>query len=86
MASELGAVRMDGLLTCAIEGCDWAEMHYGPLDVSKEGKLTLHWADAHLDEYARIHPESAAIIREGHDAATELTRHDQDHSHYKVTR
>lgn len=63
MAYQTGAIRMDGLLTCAYEDCDWSE--WVNLSASSPlGRLTLHWIEDHFDEYARRHPESAAILLE----------------------
>ncbi|MFL1440422.1 hypothetical protein [Nocardiopsis protaetiae] len=63
MAHKIGAIRMDGLLTCAHENCDWSE--WVDLSVSSPvGRLTMHRIEAHFDEYARQHPESAAILLE----------------------
>lgn len=76
MATEIGTISLTGLLTCKL--CDWSE-YLQATGASEKGQLTLHWIDAHFDEFDRIAPKAAAAVRV--DAATELTRHDQEHGH-----
>lgn len=61
MATEIGALSTTGLLTCKL--CDWSEWQ-NTASASGRGQLTLHWADAHSTEYARIQPKAAATIQE----------------------
>lgn len=78
MATEIGSLSLTGMLTCKL--CDWSR--WVDPEVTPVSQLTMHRMARHFDEYERQHPESAAIIREA-DAATGLTRHDQEHGHYE---
>lgn len=60
MDTEIGTISLTGLLTCQL--CDWSKQQHAG-SASPRGQLTLHWIDAHFDEFDRTQPTAAEIVR-----------------------